>query len=85
MEKKAVLITGLSGAGKTSVAGILEDMGYLCIDQYPLQLIDNLVDLIKTTKDYRYNSVALTLPLQDYQEFYQKFKNAEIADRKSVV
>ena len=33
-----VLITGMSGAGKTTCMGILEDMGYHCIDNFPVQL-----------------------------------------------
>ena len=31
-EQNVVLITGMSGAGKTTAMGILEDMGYHCID-----------------------------------------------------
>ena len=33
-----VMITGMSGAGKTQVMHVLEDMGYYCIDNMPLVL-----------------------------------------------
>ena len=39
MKKSIVLITGMSGAGKTSSVNALEDMGYYCIDNYPKELL----------------------------------------------
>ena len=44
--KEIVIISGISGAGKTTAANIIEDMGYLVIDQYPVELLDNLIELI---------------------------------------
>lgn len=78
MSKKVVLVSGMSGAGKTSATGILEDMGYHCIDQYPVQLLGLLVDLIDTSTDPRYSNVALATSLKDFPEFYHAFKGAEI-------
>ena len=46
-----LLITGMSGAGKTTAIGILEDMGYHCIDQFPVELIKNLGEIIHNTQD----------------------------------
>ncbi|MEG2245239.1 MAG: RNase adapter RapZ, partial [Erysipelotrichaceae bacterium] len=45
-EQNVLLVTGMSGAGKTTAMGILEDMGYHCIDQFPVQLIKNLGEII---------------------------------------
>ena len=42
---KAVIVTGLSGAGKTQAIDCLEDMGYYCIDNMPPALIKNFIDL----------------------------------------
>ena len=39
---KAIIITGLSGAGKTQAMDCLEDMGYYCIDNMPPALIKKL-------------------------------------------
>lgn len=44
-----VIITGMSGAGKTSVAHILEDVGYYCIDNLPPTLISNFVLLCQNS------------------------------------
>ena len=42
---KAIIITGLSGAGKTQAIDCLEDMGYYCIDNMPPALIKSFIDL----------------------------------------
>lgn len=42
---KTVIITGLSGAGKTQAIDCFEDMGYYCIDNMPPALIKSFLDL----------------------------------------
>lgn len=42
---RVVILTGLSGAGKTSALHSLEDMGYFCVDNLPTQLLDPLIEL----------------------------------------
>ena len=44
-QNKVILITGLSGAGRTSALKILEDIGYEAIDNLPTSLIVNILDL----------------------------------------
>ncbi|WP_417623821.1 RNase adapter RapZ [Paremcibacter congregatus] len=43
---KLYLITGLSGAGKSSALKVLEDLGYEAIDNLPVTLLPNVVDLV---------------------------------------
>lgn len=45
---EVVIITGLSGAGKTKAADWFEDKGYYCIDNMPPALIKNFIDLSLT-------------------------------------
>lgn len=40
-----VLVTGMSGAGKSSVLKMLEDMGYFCVDNMPIELIPKFAKL----------------------------------------
>lgn len=80
-KQNIVLITGMSGAGKTSAMGILEDMGYHCIDNFPVQLIENLGKIIKKDPDERYSNIALATTAQDYPKFVQYFQNIEIPVR----
>ena len=42
-----LIVTGMSGAGKSSAANALEDLGYYCVDNIPPLLIPSFVDLSK--------------------------------------
>lgn len=44
-----IVVTGMSGAGKSSVLRLFEDMGYYCMDNLPPRLIMNFVDLARQT------------------------------------
>ena len=37
-----VIVTGMSGAGKSSALKTLEDAGYFCVDNLPVALLDKL-------------------------------------------
>lgn len=76
--KKLILISGISGAGKTTASNILEDMGYTCIDQYPVELLEDLIELIKMDNSIKYSKVALTISLSDLERFYNLLVNSEI-------
>jgi len=43
---RVVIVTGVSGAGKSTALKALEDVGYFCVDNLPLPLLPNLVDLM---------------------------------------
>lgn len=77
-EQNVVLITGMSGAGKTTAMGILEDMGYHCIDNFPVQLIASLGKIINTEPDPRYKNIALATTAMDYPKFLQYFENIDV-------
>jgi UPF0042 nucleotide-binding protein len=53
-----VLITGLSGSGKSVALAVLEDAGYYCVDNLPVKLLDDLARHLAATKHER---VALTM------------------------
>lgn len=72
MEKQMVLVTGMSGAGKTSAMNALADLGYNCIDNYPKSLLPALETLIDSD-DPAYSRLALSASSQDYVEFMNFF------------
>ena len=41
-----VIVTGMSGAGKSSTLKMLEDAGYFCVDNLPVPLISKFTKLI---------------------------------------
>lgn len=65
METKiqVVMVTGMSGAGKTSAMAVFENMEYQCIDNYPVLLLEQFGELLKTS--HRYSKVAMGISLND--------------------
>ena len=45
-----VLITGVSGAGKSSALGVFEDIGFEAIDNVPIPLLGRLINPTKNTE-----------------------------------
>ena len=77
MNKRVILLSGMSGAGKSSVAAVLEDMGYLCIDNLPVELLDDFLDeCIDSNTNPRYNNVVLSVTANDFQSFIQTLNNS---------
>lgn len=74
-KSKIVLVTGLSGAGKTSAMAVLEDLGYHCMDRFPTSMVDKLIKEIHEEKDPRYKKMALSVSANDFEEFYTKMKH----------
>lgn len=72
MEKQLVLVTGMSGAGKTSAMNALADLGYNCIDNFPKELLNSLEKLMESD-DPAYDRLALTASSQDYVDFMNFF------------
>lgn len=58
-----VLITGISGAGKSTAIQIFEDMGYYCVDNLPPALLDKFIELTKKNKD-KYRKVAFGIDVR---------------------
>ncbi len=70
---KIVLITGLSGAGKTHAADWFEDQGYYCIDNMPQSLIRNFLELsAMTTKEI--DKAAFVVDIRS-DEFFKGMKD----------
>ncbi len=59
-----IIITGLSGSGKTVVSRFLEDFGYYCIDNLPSKLIPIFVDLW-TRREVEIEKVALVVDIRE--------------------
>lgn len=55
---KTVIITGMSGAGKTAAIHILEDIGYYCVDNIPPTLISSFIALCENS-NFQLNKIAL--------------------------
>lgn len=63
-----VIVTGMSGAGKSTALKMLEDVGYFCIDNLPLALLPKLVEILKVPSA-EFNKVALGIDIRGGQNF----------------
>ena len=61
-----LIVTGMSGAGKSVVINSLEDVGYYCIDNLPPKLIPKLTDLILGTSEQSVN-LAVVIDLRSLE------------------
>ncbi|GGI16205.1 nucleotide-binding protein YvcJ [Gottfriedia solisilvae] len=66
-----VIITGMSGAGKTVVVQALEDIGYFCVDNLPPALLPKFVELLKDPDHHTTDKVALVMDLRGREFFDQ--------------
>ena len=64
-----VIITGLSGAGKTSALHAMEDIGYYCVDNIPPLLLDTFYDLCENSADKRMKKVAVVVDMRSGNMF----------------
>jgi UPF0042 nucleotide-binding protein len=55
---RIVLITGISGSGKSVALNVLEDLGYYCVDNLPPKLLD---DLVLTLMDEKVGTLAVAM------------------------
>jgi len=62
--RRFVILTGLSGSGKTQAIRALEDLGYFCIDNLPTQLIPTMAEL-STREDGGLDKVAIVVDVRE--------------------
>ncbi|HEY7982458.1 MAG TPA: RNase adapter RapZ [Candidatus Eremiobacteraceae bacterium] len=65
--KQFVIVTGLSGAGKSQAAKCLEDLGFFCVDNLPAGLIPKFAELVDVSRSMR--KAALVLDIRGEEIF----------------
>ena len=78
-----VIVTGMSGAGKSTALKMLEDMGYFCVDNLPIPLLPGFVQMLENT-DTEMKKVALGLDVRSGQDLTGLRENLEEMDRTRV-
>jgi UPF0042 nucleotide-binding protein len=76
---RVVIITGLSGSGKTVALRTVEDLTFFCVDNLPVSLIG---DLIARTSHYRHGNVAIGIDIRE-KEFLSGIDKVLQSIRKS--
>lgn len=70
---RLVIITGMSGAGKSTALKMLEDVGYFCVDNLPVPLIPKVADLWKASGT-EISKAALGVDIRSGQTFHELHK-----------
>ncbi|MBN1223623.1 MAG: RNase adapter RapZ [Candidatus Aminicenantes bacterium] len=81
-DNRFLIITGLSGSGKTCVSRFLEDLGYYCIDNLPAKLIPTFVDLWMR-EEFKIAKVALVVDIRE-EGFRTEFPKVLESIRKKI-
>ncbi|MGX4668813.1 RNase adapter RapZ [Cerasibacillus sp. JNUCC 74] len=76
-ETKLVIITGMSGAGKTVAVQSFEDLGYYCVDNLPPTLLPKFIELMKDSTN-NIQKVALVMDLRAREFFDSLFEALDV-------
>ena len=80
---RLVIITGMSGAGKSTALKMLEDVGYFCVDNLPVPLIPKVADLWKASGT-EISKAALGVDIRSGQTFQELHKVLDELDRAKI-
>lgn len=80
---RIVIVTGISGAGKSTALKMLEDVGYFCVDNLPVPLLPKFMEML-ILPGSEYNKVALGIDIRssqklgELQEILRQLREKEI-------
>ncbi|HCA04276.1 MAG TPA: RNase adapter RapZ [Ruminococcaceae bacterium] len=75
-----VIITGMSGAGKTTALHVMEDIGYYCVDNIPSSLLPTLYELCSKAEDKMMKKAAVVVDVRGNLNYNEM--NSHIEDFK---
>lgn len=80
---RCVIVTGMSGAGKSTALKMLEDVGYFCVDNLPVPLIPKMADLLRVPGS-ELNKAALGVDIRSGQSLTEMAKVLEELDNAGM-
>jgi UPF0042 nucleotide-binding protein len=85
-ELRVLIITGLSGSGKTHVSRALEDIGWFCVDNLPTTLIPQFAGLIRRSPELRRSALVVDMREPDFlKRFPQVYERLKASGRRLAV
>ena len=64
---KFVILTGVSGAGKSTALKMMEDIGFYCVDNLPIPLLEKFVELSDLQQNAELQKVAVGIDIRSGQ------------------
>ena len=80
---RIVIVTGISGAGKSTALKMLEDAGYFCVDNLPVPLLPKFLEML-ILPGSEYTKVGLGIDIRSSQKFGQLRETLETLRKKDV-
>lgn len=78
-----VIVTGMSGAGKSTAMKMMEDIGFFCIDNLPIPLVEKLVEFYEKFES-NIDKVALGVDIRDKEGLNHMDKTLSNLDDKKI-
>ena len=79
---KLVIVTGMSGAGKTVALKMLEEIGFYCVDNLPISLVDRFVQLVSGGTDIKKTALGLDIrsgeELENLDEILENWRGSDV-------
>lgn len=82
MSPRLVIITGLSGAGRSEAMRVFEDLGYFCVDNLPPSLVPKFAELVQRSPEV--HGAALVMDIRGGVFFQELTESLELFDREGV-
>ncbi len=79
-----VIVTGLSGSGKSRAMVALEDIGYFCIDNMPPQLIPKISEICNSGKNEKLSKVAIATDVRGGDLFYALYDGLDELKKQNI-
>lgn len=80
---KLVIVTGMSGAGKSTAMKMMEDMGFYCVDNLPVSLLGKLVDIAGEDRSEEMEKIAIGVDVRSGRGFDEVGRELEkLRERK---
>jgi RNase adapter protein RapZ len=76
LPEKLVIVTGLSGSGKSYVQSTLEDLGFYCVDNLPVPLIEALLDEVTGREGKKRIAIGIDVRAHEFAEAFPASFNA---------
>ena len=81
-EKELVIITGMSGAGKSEAMNCFEDRDYFCIDNFPINLFQYLDEIFLSSE--KKEKIAIAIDVRNEKFIKQLNEKLEILEQKNI-
>ena len=79
-----IIVTGLSGSGKSRAMVALEDIGYFCIDNMPPQLIPKISEICNNGKNDKLSKVAIATDVRGGDLFYALYDRLDELKKQNI-